>query len=75
MPLFIIAWALAMISMAKVCPGPRQSVEACFSAAYEYDRIISLLICGFLDSLLATIRALFIPYSLASKTSFVFPRE
>ena len=73
MPLSISAWALALISMAIACPGPRRSVEARFRAACESNRIISLLKCRFLASLFSAIsKTFFNLYSLVLKTSFIF---
>ena len=75
MPLSISAWALALISMAIACPGPRRSVEARFRAACESDRIISLLKYRFLANLFSVIsKAFFSLYSLILKTSFIFFR-
>ena len=75
MLLSISAWALALISIAIACPGPRRSVEARFRAACESDRIISLLKYRFLASLFSAIsKAFFNLYSLVLKTSFVFSR-
>ena len=75
MPLSISAWALALISIAIAYPGPRRSVEARFRAAWESDRIISFLKCGFLASLFSVIsKAFFNLYSLILKTSFIFLR-
>jgi len=75
MPLFISAWALALISMAIACPGPRRSVEARFRVAWESDRIISFLKYRFLVSLFFIIfKAFFNLYNLILKTFFIFFR-
>ena len=75
MPLSISAWALALISIAIACPGPRRSIEARFRAACESNRIISLLKYRFLASLFSVMsKAFFNLYSLALKTSFIFPK-